>query len=340
MSPEVRPTTDTHAAWQLARLLDGFVITQLLYVVTRLGIADVLRDGPLSGAEIAAAVGAEPDAMTRVLRGLAAEDVFAENDQGQFELTPIGECLGALRGAALVRGELYYRSATGLLDTVLTGGTPFEKIYGRSFFEHLATHHGHEAAFHASMAGRSEQEAGDVVAAYDFAGVRTVVDVGGGRGVLLAAILHAAEGTSGVLIDRPAAISGAQAYLESAGLADRTTCAAVDFFDTVPGGADAYVLSRILHDWDDTDAARILATCHKAMLPTSRLLIVDAILPERARDCPAAIRMDLHMMLLLGARERTAAEFNVLLEHSGFRVARLLPTRSPAGLGVIEARVQ
>jgi SAM-dependent methyltransferase len=332
--------TEGDGAWRLARLLDGFVITQLLYVVARLGIVDVLMDGPLSGAEIAAAVGAEPAALTRVLRGLASEDVLAETDDGRFGLTPIGECLRVLRGAALVRGELYYRSASGLLDAVLTGGTPFENVYGRSFFEHLGSHHGHEAAFQLAMAGRSEQEAADVMAAYDFAGVDTFVDVGGGRGVLLAAILRATESSRGVLIDRAAAIPAAQAYLESAGLADRIECVAGDFFETVPRGADAYVLSRILHDWNDADAARILAACRDAMRPTSRLLIVDAILPERARDCPAVIRMDLHMMLLLGARERTEAEFDALLEQTGFRLERLVPTHSPAGLGVIDARPQ
>ena len=324
-------------AWQLARLLDGFVVTQLLYVAARLGIADVLRDGPQTGAEIAAAVGAEPTALTRVLRGLAAEDVLSETDDGRFGLTPIGECLGALQGAALVRGELYYRSAAGLFDAVLTGGVPFENVYGDAFFDHLGKHRSHEAAFQASMAGRSEQEAADVVAAYDFAGLRTIVDVGGGRGVLLATILRAAEGSSGMLVDRPAAVPAARAYIEAAGLADRAECAEGDFFATLPPGADAYVLSRILHDWDDADAERILSACRAAMPPTGRPLVVEAILPERARDAPAAIRMDLHMMLLFGAAERTAAQFETLLDRAGFRVERLVPTRSPAGLGVIEA---
>ena len=168
-------------------------------------------------------------------------------------------------------------------------------------------------------------------------GFHTFVDVGGGRGVLLAAILHAAQDSSGVLVDRPAAIPAARAHLESAGLADRTECMEGDFFAMLPGGADAYVLSRILHDWDDADAERILTSCREAMPPKGRLLIVEAIMPERARDAPAAIRMDLHMMLLLGGTERTAAEFEMLLKRTGFRMERVAPTRSPAGLGVIEA---
>ena len=242
-----------------------------------------------------------------------------------------------MTGAALVRGDLYYRSATGLLDAVRAGGTPFERVYGEEFFEHLGHHGEHEAVFQASMAGRAEQEADDVVAAYDFSGFPRVVDVGGGRGSSWRGSCTRAGGGSGVLVDRPAAIPGAQSYLESVGLADRSECLAGDFFASVPPDADAYVLSRILHDWDDTDAGRILATCRAAMRPDSRLLIIEAILPERARDRPAAIRMDLHMLLLLGARERTETDFRMLLERNGFRLERLVPTESPAGLGVIEA---
>jgi ubiquinone/menaquinone biosynthesis C-methylase UbiE len=187
------------------------------------------------------------------------------------------------------------------------------------------------------MAGRSDQEAADVVAAYDFTELSTVVDVGGGRGVLLAAILASAANAHGVLLDREAAVPAARTHLESLGLAGRTNCVAGDFFAEVPAGGDAYVLSRVLHDWDDADAGRILATCRRAMAPGSRLLIVESILPERALDRPAAIRMDLHMLLLLGARERTESEFRQLLERHQFQPQRVVMTDSPAGLGVIEA---
>jgi hypothetical protein len=323
--------------WKLMRLLDGFVTTQLLYVAAKLGVADVLSSGPRTGAEIAQAVGADRDAMVRVLRGLVIEDVLVEVGDGQFALTPTGECLVPLQGAAIVRGELYYHSAAGLLDTVRGGGTAFEHVYGERFFDHLAGHPSHEAAFQASMAGRSEQEADDVVAAYDFSGLRSLVDVGGGRGILVATILRAVPQLRAVLLDRPAAIPAAQTYLAETSVADRAECVAEDFFESVPPGADAYLLSRVLHDWDDADAARILATCRQAMRPDSRLLIVEAILPARASDLPAAIRMDLHMLLLLGARERTEAEFQRLLDESGFHLRRVLTTTSPAGLGVIEA---
>jgi hypothetical protein len=332
-----RESPDERPPWRLGRLLDGFLTTQLLYVAAKLRIADVLADGPKTTGEIAAAVDADPSALARVLRGLAAEEVLAENEDGTFSLTPVGSCLSTLGGAALVRGEVYYRSAAGLLDAVLGGGVPFARVYGEPFFDHLGRHPEAQAAFEASMAGRAEQEAGDVVNVYDFAPFARLVDVGGGRGVLLASILRAVPGMRGLLVDRPAVIPAARAYLESVGLADRVDCEAGDFFHVVPGGADCYVLSRVLHDWDDDRALLILAACRRAMGPASRLVIVDAILPEQARDNPAAIRMDLHMLLLLGARERTESEFRLLLDRAGFRVEGVRPTESPAGLAVIAA---
>jgi hypothetical protein len=322
---------------QLMRLIDGFVTTQLIYVAAKLGVPDMLADGPRTGPEIADAAGADRDALVRVLRGLVTDEVLAEEADGRFALTPLGECLRSMRGAALARGDVYYDAAAGLLATVREGGTSFEHVHGERFFDHLARHPEREAAFQESMAARSEQEARDVVAAYDFSGVRRLVDVGGGRGVLLAEILRAHPAMHAVLTDREAAIPAARAYLDAASVGERADCVAADFFETVPAGTDAYVLSRVIHDWDDDDAARILTTCRRAMSPQSRLLVVEAILPERALDRPAAIRMDLHMLLLLGARERTEAEFTHLLEGAGFRVQRVVMTASVAGLGIVEA---
>ena len=327
-------------SWELMRLIDGFVTTQLLYVAAKLGIADRLAGGPRSDTELAEAVGADTGALRRVLRGLVIEDVLAEVDGGMFALTPLGEYLVPLRGAAIARGELYYESAAGLLESVRTGGTAFEHVHGERFFDYLAGHPGQEATFQGSMAGRSEQEADDVVATYEFTGLRRLIDVGGGRGILLARILRATPDLRGVLFDRPAAIPAAQRHLAERSVSDRAECVGGDFFDSVPAGADAYLLSRVFHDWNDVDAGRILASCRQAMGPDSRLLIVEAILPERAKDRPATIRMDLHMLLLFrAARERTEAEFRRLLDDNGFRLRLVAMTASPAGLGVIEATV-
>ena len=331
MDPDVPPS------WRLIALMDGFVTTQLIYVAAKLGLAGLLQDGPRSGAELADAVGAGTEPLTRVLRGLAAVGVLAEDDGDRFALTDVGRALGPLRDMALVRGEVYYRAAAGLLDSVRHGDVAFERVYGETFFDHLARHSDLEDAFQGSMAGRSAQEAADVVAVYDFAGLRTVVDVGGGHGVLLAAILQAHPDLDGILLDRESVIAGAPPLLRRAHVSDRVRCVAGDFFEEVPSGADAYVLSRVLHDWSDVDARRILRTCRRALPRHGRLVIVDAILPERATEGPLAIGMDLHMLLLFGAGERTRAQFHALLGEAGFAVRRIIPTASPAGLGVVEA---
>jgi len=327
---------------RMGRLADGFLTTQLLYVAARLGVADVLAQGPRTGAEIAAAVGADPDLLTRALRGLVLEEVLAEEEGGRFALTELGECLqadapGSVRGPVLARGEVYYQAAAGTLAAVRQGGTAFEHVHGDRFFDHLRRHPEQEAAFQASMAGRSEHEASDVVAAYDFGGIGRLVDVGGGHGILVGTILRSSPDLTAVLVDQSAVVEQARQRLAAEGVADRCQFVSGDFFADVPAGADAYLLSRVLHDWTDDDARRVLAACRAAMGPASRLLVVEAILPERAADQPAVIRMDLYMLVLLGARERTEAQFRHLLASAGFTVRRVVPTRSPAGLSVIEA---
>ena len=321
----------------LARAMDGFVTTQLLYVAAKLGVADALAAGPRTGAELAEAVGADAGALTRVLRGLAVEEVVDELADGRFALSATGESLHALQGPIVARAELYYVAATGLLDAVRDGGVPFERVHGERFFEHLGRDPDREVAFQASMVARAEREADDVVDAYDFRAARRLIDVGGGNGVLLGAILRAAPHLRAVLLDREAATSAARARLEADRVGDRAECVAGDFFASVPAGADTYLLSRVIHDWDDDDAQRILATCRAAMPDGARLVLVEAILPERAREAPEAIRMDLHMLILLGARERTEAEYRRLLAQAGLTLRNVVPTASPAGLSVLEA---
>jgi hypothetical protein len=232
---------------------------------------------------------------------------------------------------------LYQQAAAGLLDAVRHGGTAFEHVYGERFFEHLDHHAEHQAAFQGSMAGRAENEAADIVAAYDFGALDSIVDVGGGEGVLLEAVVRSTARLSATLVDRPQVVGRARDRLAAAGLAHRCRFVAGDFFTSIPAGAGAYLLSRVLHDWNDVEAGRILAICREAMTDHSRLLIVEAILPRWASELPAAIRMDLHMMILLGSRERTEQAFRQLLSDAGFAVRRVLTTSSPVGLAVIEA---
>ncbi|MGY1594438.1 methyltransferase [Geodermatophilus sp. SYSU D00708] len=318
------------AAARLARLADGYLVTQLLHVCVALGVPDALAAGPRSAAELAEELGAVPGPLSRVLRGLAAEDVLDELPDGRFALTPVGECLragvpGSQRGAVTARAELYYRAAAGLLQAVRAGGTPFDVVHGRPFFDELAAAPERLAAFRASMADRSAREAGAVVAAYDLTPFRSVVDVGGGSGTLLRAVRDAVPTARLTLFDQAGVVAGSD-----------LPAVAGDFFTEVPAGADVYLLSRVLHDWDDADAGRVLRTVRTAMRPDSVLLVVEAVLPERAVDDPAAVRMDLHMLVLLHGRERTADEYAALLDATGLRLTRDVPT--PAGVHVLEAR--
>ena len=318
------------AAARLARLADGYLVTQLLHLAVTLGVPDALATGPRDAQELAAELGAEPGPLHRVLRGLAAEEVLDELPDGRFGLSETGQLLraevpGSLRGAVTARGQLYYGAVAGLPDAVRHGGTPFELVHGRPFFEHLAAAPERLAAFQASMADRSAREAGAVVAAYDLSGAGSVVDVGGGTGTLLRAVRERVPAADVLLFDRPE-------------VAARSELPAVggDFFTEVPGGADVYLLSRVLHDWDDEDAVRVLRTCRRALRPDSVLLVVEAVLPERAVDDPAAVRMDLHVLVLLQGRERTAAEYAQLFSAAGLRLTADVPT--DAGVHVLEAR--
>jgi SAM-dependent methyltransferase len=322
--------------------MDGYLATQLLYVAAKLSIADALASGPQTADALARRVGAIPDVLRRVLRGLAAESVLDEQPDGRFALTPLGSCLRAdvsssLRGAIIARGDLYYGAAAGLLEALQHGGVPFEHVHSVGFFGDLAQHPERGAEFQASMVDRSRHEAAEVVAAYDFGSYGRLVDVGGGHGVLLTAILRAVPRLQAVLLDRAPVVERARGRLEAAGLAGRCEFIAGDFFTAVPADGDAYVLSRVIHDWDDEAAVRILTNCRRAMGQGGTLLLVEAVLPERARERPAAIRMDLHMLALLHGRERTVAEYERLLAAGGFQLERVVPTESPAGVSVIEA---
>ena len=340
--PEDGALTTGSPPQQVARLMDGYLITQLLYVAVKLGVAEALAAEPRDAEAVARAVGAQPDALRRVLRGLASEGLLDELPDDRFDLTPLGACLrgdvpGSMRGAIIARGDVYYAATAGLLDAVRHGGTAFERVHGLSFFEYLGQHPEQGAAFQGSMTDRSRQEAADVVAAYDFGRFARLIDVGGGHGILLETILRATPRLHGVLLDRPPVAEAARDRLAAVGLGERCTFVPGDFFVAVPPGGDAYLLSRVIHDWNDDEAIRILARCREAMEDRSTLLLVEAILPERAQDQPSAIRMDLHMLALLHGQERTVTEYERLLGAAGLRLVRDVPTRSPAGLGVIEA---
>jgi SAM-dependent methyltransferase len=326
---------------QIARLMDGYLVTQLLYVAVKLGVIDALAEAPATATDLAAAIGANPQALHRVLRGLAAEAILDEQPGERFALTDLGSCLrtddpAGLGGAALPRGSLYFRAAGALVDAVRAGGVPFEHVYAEPMFAYLAEHPDLREEFLQSMGARSRREAVDVAASYDFGPYRHLVDVGGGTGTLLHHLLRHQPHLRGTLFDRPEVVRDAQRSLGTSSVADRCAFAPGDFFEAVTEGGDIMVLSRVIHDWDDDDAQRILATCHKALQPGATLLLVETLLPERAAENPPAIRMDLHMLLITSGHERTAADFGRLLSRTGFAPPRFIRTSSPLGVTIVE----
>lgn len=323
----------------LLRMMTGYWVAQDVSVAARLGIADHLRDGPLPVADLATATGTHARSLHRLLRALASAGVFAETGDGAFGLTPAAEFLrsdapDSMRSLAIMYGGEQYRAWADLFASVRTGEPVFEQVFGAAYFPYLAAHPEADRTFNEAMTGWSAQVDRALVAAYDFSPFGTVIDVGGGHGRMLAAILAAYPTVRGVLFDQPRVVAGAESQLAAAGVAARCELVGGDFFESVPAGGDAYVLAQILHDWDDGRSARILANCRRAIAPNGRLLLVELVIaPGNAPDFGTFL--DLHMMTLLGGRERTAEEYAALLAAAGFELGRVVPTG--AGASIVEA---
>jgi O-methyltransferase/methyltransferase family protein len=331
---QFKQSSELSPSQALLQMTAGYWISQAIYVAAKLGIADLLRDGPMSSEELAQATGAHPRALYRLLRALASVEVFREREDGGFELTPRAACLlsdvpGSLRAVAMVRGEPYFWEPWGrLLQSVQTGRAAFEEIYGMRFFEYLAQHPQDATTFGHALFVNVAQKHTAVAKAYDFSQFGTVVDVGGGQGALLTAMLTAHPQVRGILFDQPHVVEAAKPHITTAGLAPRCELVSGDFFASVPAGGDAYTLSEILHDWDDPQATVILRNIRKAMPQHGKVLILEQIIPPGNDPYEGKLR-DLHMLVILGGVERTESEFHVLLREAGFRLTGITQTASP-----------
>jgi ubiquinone/menaquinone biosynthesis C-methylase UbiE len=330
-------------AARLSHLIDGYLHTQLIAIAVRLGIPDLLAVGSRTAPELAAGLGLDPQRCWRVLRGLASIGVLEEGDDGTFDLTQIGELLrldvpGSLAGPTLLRGVINYPAALELYPALTEGGIAFERAYGTDLFSFLQQSAEASEIFQASMTARSRVEAEAVARIRDFSEYETIIDVGGGTGVLLEAVLRANPRSRGALFDVPSVIAQARGRLAASDVAPRIEIVEGDFFETVTPGGNFYLLSRIVHDWNDDRARVILRNVRRAIAPTGALMLVEAVSPDRAADQPAIIGMDLHMLLMLDGRERTAAEFESLLSDSGFELTAIRPTGAPTAASLIEAR--
>ncbi len=313
----------------MLQLLNGFRVTQALYVAAKLGLADILKGGPQPLEALAATTGANADALYRVLRVLASIGVFEEISARQFALTPLAALLQqdlpyGVRAQALFFGDEPYRACGGLYDSVMTGANAYERVFGAPHFEYLAQHPDQNEIFNQAMSASSRQAATAIAGAYDFTAARTVVDIAGGQGMLIAAILRANPELRGVLFDQPHVVAGASPLLEAAGIADRCELVSGNFFASVPTG-DTYTLRHILHDWDDEHAIAILRSCAEEMAPGGRTLVIESVI-EPGNDPSPAKFLDLMMFVMNGGRERTAEEYRRLFVAAGLRLTRIIPT--------------
>jgi hypothetical protein len=321
-------------------LIMGRWVSHLIYVAAKLEVADHLKRGSRTVEELATATEVQAPALYRVLRALASLGVFAETKDKRFKLTPLAVTLqkavpGSMHAAALMFGEKYWDDAWAqLLHGVKTGEIPFLKAHGVPAFEYLEKHPDSLKIFGETMTNVSSTENPAIAAAYKFSGIRTLVDVGGGNGSLLASILKANPKLKGVLFDLPSVSTRANQdrYVTAKGIAERCTLQSGDFFEAVPKGGDAYIMKRTLHDWDDERCAKILSNCCTAMREKGRVLVVDAVIsPGNHPDRGKLLDMQ---MLVIGGRERTKQEFATLFRDAGLKLIRVVPTECP--LSIVE----
>jgi len=343
--------TETPPRLQLTRLILSLWAPQSIHTAAALGIADLLANGPRRSDELAQAAGAHPGALHRLMRALVALELCTQTEDGAFALTPMGDCLRAdspdsVRSWALLMGGKYVWHGWGRLVDCVRTGQPAPKLLGeKETFEAMAADPEGAAIFYQAMVEVTRHAVEAIIKAYDFSGVHTLVDVGGGYGMLLAAILSAYPEMRGKVFDLPHCQEGATRLLAERGVAGRAEFVAGSFFDSVPAGADAYILKSVIHDWDDEQSLAIFKNCRVAMPERperkdgARLLIIEPTVPERVGSSShdgVIVGSDLNMLVMTGGRERTEAEFRGLLEAAGLRIARVV-TAPPAAFSVIEA---
>lgn len=321
------------------QLCTGYMASACIQVAAKLKIADLLANGPKSVQQLASAAGANEDRLYRVLRVLASVGVFTETSQRTFAITPTAEPLrsdapNSIRNMVLwISSPFHFRTYSELLHSVKTGEITFDHIHGKPVFEYLPEQPELSELFNNAMTCMSEMVTPALLEAYDFPGIHTLMDVAGGHGALLRAILNKHPGMRGILIDMDHVIEGAKQLPENHALAHRCEFRSADFFAEVPTGADAIIMKHIIHDWDDDKAVLILKNCRKALAgkPNAKILLVESVLPE-GNEPHLGKFIDLEMFVFPGGRERTEDEFRKLFSQAGLRLARVVPMNAPLWL--------
>lgn len=324
----------------LTQIAFGALTTQALYVVAKLGIPDLLAAKPQAVRELAAQTKTNERALYRIMRSLTGLGVFEETDPKVFALAPLGQPLrsdapNSMRNGAIFMGEEWHWRVWGnLLYSVETGKPAWGHVHGTEVFDYFAKNPQSAEVFNRAMTDMSVGIAPVIVEAYDFSGMNLVVDIAGGHGYMLSQVVKANPNMKGILFDVPPVIAGAGALLEEEGVSERIEKVAGDFFASVPKGADAYMMKSIIHDWDDEHASRILQNINRAMNADSKVLIIEAVVPESSEAHYSKL-LDLEMLVSPGGCERTATEFRELLAAANLRLTRIIQTKSP--ISIVEA---
>jgi hypothetical protein len=327
---------------QVFKIGTGYMASMSLFIAAKLRIADHLAHGPKSVRELAAATKMNEDRLYRVLRSLAMTGIFSELADRKFELTPAASTLrtdipeSTHAMVEWICDPFHFKIFSELPHTVQTGDITFDHVYGKPVFQYFPDDPVEEERFNNAMTCLSEMVVPAVLEAYDFSGLDTLLDVAGGHGALLCAILDRYPKMKGMLVDLPSVIGGTQKAITAKGLGQRCQVAPADFFESIPGGADAIIMKHIIHDWEDDKAITILENCRKALdgKSNARILLVESVLPEGNQPHMGKF-IDLEMMVFPGGRERTEREFRTLFDRAGLKLKRVIPTKAP--LWVIEA---
>lgn len=326
---------DGGAQDQAFKLVSGFRFTQMVRAVAQLEIPDLVASGARTADDLATATGVQADPLRRILRSLVTVGLFSETEDGRFGATSVSEWFrdkpGSMRGTALMLATDPYVAFGGLMHTLKTGEPAFEHLFHMSRWEQLAKEPEKAAQFNSAMQLRTEEVRGAVASAYDFSGVRSVIDVGGGRGTLLAGLLQEHPHLRGAVYDIEAGVAESDAYLKAEGVRDRCEIVTGSFFESVPGGHDLYVLKNVIHDWNDEKALAILIKCREAMVPEARLILVEHVMPAQAEDSADSRRIfmdDVQMLVMLAGKERTEGEYRDLMGKAGIELTRVIPTQS------------
>jgi hypothetical protein len=315
----------------LHRLVTGYQVSQALHVAATMGLCDLLADGPRSVAELAEAAGADARSLARLMRALVAVGLYVSDGDERFSNTELGDGLRAdaprsVASRARLAGRAFHWRAYGSLEhSIRTGESAFVAVHGESVWDYLAKRPDEQKVFDEAMTALSQAVADEVVDAYDFGRFGTVVDVGGGRGMLLAAVLSRYSSVDGVLFDQPDVVAGAHELLSASGVSQRCRVVGGSFFDSVPEGGDAYLLKSVIHDWPDAESVEILRTCRRSMPTHGRLLLLEQLLDESPDPVRTAFS-DLTMLVMAAGQERTTDEYRSLLAAAGFDLTRTVST--------------